>query len=119
MRAFSLRTFRAQLIDLPAHFDGGLAPAAQVLFGALPFAGNRFQLELPLRHGLGKRVPRRAQALQFGRGGLLLLLHARRFALDSRQVFVHLRELVAQRGDFAQQPQHGGAAGLDGLLALA
>ena len=60
-----------------------------------------------------------AQTFQFGGGRLLLFLHARGFALDARQILVHLRELVAQRGDFAQQPQHRRAALLDGLLALA
>jgi hypothetical protein len=64
-------------------------------------------------------LARRGQTFQLGGGDLLFLLHARRFALDARQIFVHLRELVAQRGHFAQQPQHRRAAGLDGLLALA
>ena len=42
-----------------------------------------------------------------------------RFALDAGQVFFDLRELILERGCFAQQAQDHLAAGFDGLLALA
>ena len=60
---------------------------------------------LPLRHGLGELLARRFQPLDFGRRHLLFARRPRRFALDARQVFVDLRELVLQRGSLAQQPQ--------------
>ena len=118
MRARICADLGLHAVDLAAQFAGEPAAIGQVLFGAAALAGHRFQLHLALRHGLGELLARDVEPFDLGGGHLLFPRGARRLAVDAGQVLVDLRQLVLQRGRFAQQPQNHLAAGLDGALAL-
>ena len=119
MRARIWLTSVFDAVDLAAQFGGEAAAVGQFLFGAPALAGDRLQFQLALRHGLGELLARDVQALDFGGGHLLFARGARRLAVDPGQVLVDLRQLVLQRGGFAEQAQNHLAAGFDGALALA
>jgi hypothetical protein len=69
--------------------------SARSLLGAAALAGDRFQFELALRHGFGALSCGPLPGARFRRRPPALLARgARGFALDARQVFLDLRQLV-------------------------
>ena len=97
---------------------GGETLFRQLLLGAAALASDQFQLELALRHGFGKLFAGGLETLDLGGGHLFLAGGAGGFAVDARQVFLDLGELVLERGGLAEKAQDQLPSRFDGLLAL-
>ena len=113
-----LRHLALQAVDFAAQFHRAAATFRQILLGEAPLADYRFEFQLALRQCLGQLLASHFQALDFARGNLLFALRTGALALDAREILFDLRQLIFQRGGFAQQAQDYLAAGFDGLFAL-
>ena len=96
-----MRTLAAQRDDLRPQCPGGGLLGCQFFFGAGALARYRFQFHLTPYHGFREFSASTRQPFKLHGRGLLIFSDAGVFALDPGQIFVHLRELVAQRRGLA------------------
>ena len=106
---FQARRFGAQMIEQFWRASAGLGLAnAQFFFHAR--ACGRLWIPAPSGRAdiwRDKSAFTDRSRSRSARGGLFFALATRRIAIDGGQIFGDLRELILERGRFAQQPQDG------------
>ena len=95
------------------------AALLQVGFDAAPLIGKRFELHLPGGEARGQARLNLLQAGQLSGGAFLFFASAGGVAVHGGQVLVDLRELIAQRGSFAQEFQDMHPGSFNSTFALA